>query len=287
LPAGGGRVLLSLPSTDEKVSRNSFEYQSHSKHHVDSLEDAFRSKYPSAYSGPATPLSALWRRQNYDFVGTIYPPPEMSNNEEDFNHTSTQMNKEKKHLRFRPVDKRVNNTTVRLSPVSHGVTEKQNVKSPDVSVDGDKDKVLTLYRKSGNNSPGGEVSQLSSKILLSEGRVLLNPVIANLHASDLNKDRNSGESRNSHEEEHDKAIIPSIPRIINNSPLRDDTDLQSNNNHLTMMIPASTIQWGFEWLDDSSPDNSDLVMQHLLKTLNISTMDHHQDTDKGHDNVDI
>jgi hypothetical protein len=40
---------------------------------------------------------------------------------------------------------------------------------------------------------------------------------------------------------------------------------------LTMMIPASSIQWGFEWLDDSSPDNSAVVMKHLLKNFNLTT----------------
>jgi hypothetical protein len=141
LPAGGGRVLLSLPSTDEKILKDSFEYQSHSKHHVDSIE----SKYPSAYSRPAASLSALWRKQNYDFVGTIYPPPRISDSEQDLNQTSAKISKEKKHLRFRSMEERLNNTAVRLSPISRGTKEKHSVESHAVSMDIDKDKVVILY----------------------------------------------------------------------------------------------------------------------------------------------
>ena len=282
LPSGGGRVLLSLPSFDDETSDESYDYNHHSEARPNSL-----GKYARTISRPGVSLSSLWRKQNYDFIGTIYPPRSVENEQNTSSENSTKINKMKKHLRYRSTDENVNVTKSRLVGENSGT-----VRNSDNGYESthSTDKVVAVYRSEPKATFGHdhESSQISSKVLLSEGRVLLNPLLANLHKADLDKSSRSGSRV--HEAGNDRAIIPSVTSLYSNSAFAgdmSDNSLSDDNKVLTMMIPASTIQWGFEWLDDSSPDNSDIVMQHLLKTFNASGFDHDYDSETGTGSLDM
>jgi hypothetical protein len=279
-PAGHGRVLLSLPSNnDDDDSENSYTFPNHA-HHIPPPESAVKDKkfeyvikspttrLPSTYSKPRATLSSLWHRQNYEFIGSIYPTSRNSKGAHDANKTYTDMaNGGRKYLRFRPA-RGIENVTSSETTTSNERSDR------DSNVLHASEKSVTLYsepKKVAESTGSSETaSPLASKVLLSEGRVLLNPLLADLR--NVHNDKESTVNR-SPDYETDRAIIPSPPNSFGHSMSADDKGRNDNgaSNLLTMMIPASSIQWGFEWLDDSSPDNSALVMNHLLKNFNLST----------------
>mmetsp|Transcript_2842 Transcript_2842/g.5141 ORF Transcript_2842/g.5141 Transcript_2842/m.5141 type:complete len:691 (-) Transcript_2842:236-2308(-) len=280
-PVGHGRVLLSLPSNDDDDDVDtSYKYPNQARH-IPSPDSSVKDKkydyvikspttrLPSTYTKTPATLSSLWHRQNYEFIGNIYPADD-SKHIRDTNKTYTGMNNEgRKYLRFRSARGIENGTSSEAKTTAKESTER-DANSLHAS-----DKSVTLYtepKKSGEFSSGGssETSPLASKVLLSEGRVLLNPLLADLRNVHNNKESSADRSS---DYETDRAIIPSLPNRFGHSISPGDKghDNSGASNLLTMMIPASSIQWGFEWLDDSSPDNSAVVMNHLLKNFNLST----------------
>jgi regulator of replication initiation timing len=272
--SAGGRVLLSLSSvsehdTEEEPSQVGQYFSSHSPQQLSSPDrvsstsdknyviNRRNASFSSSYGSSRGNLAVLWRQQNYHSIGTFFPREMISDKE---SNRSSAMMKNKKYLRFR------NKNAIGDMP------------NEDDAID----KSLTLYYESSSDSDnGGDPSRRNSpppatsnsKILLSEGRVLLSPLLANLHTAGAE----SGHSENRVADyETDRAIIPSVPGDARQPSFRHGTSKHSSNdtnNLLTMLIPASSIQWGFEWADDTSPDNSDTVMRHLLENFNISSSD--------------
>jgi hypothetical protein len=288
-PVSHGRVLLSLPTNDdddddgvsESSGQNTLDYTSHAQRFPSDSSSAkdknfdyaikpTNSRLPSTFSRPSTSLSSLWRRQNYEFIGNIYPRPEAKIARDDLNSTSPDLSKQnRKYLRFRAQKGAENGTSSRFGSVPRKNTDSE------IDSSHSSDKSVTLYselKKSREyiSSEGVSDSPFASKVLLSEGRVLLNPLLADLRNAHSSK---HDSSQRSPDYDTDRAIIPSVPNMFSSPTSGDksDGDDSGGSKLLTMMIPASSIQWGFEWLDESSPDNSALVMNHLLKNFNLTT----------------
>lgn len=262
----GGRVLLSLSSDDfqanDEESSSSQNYPvpssqwSQPDNSVSALEKGkgnFANSNPRNSSYSSSAMASLWQPQNFEVLGTIYERGFVERNRSDYP-------KHKKYLRFR----------------NKNPSENAIANSYDIRYSPSTEKSVTLYRnheaKGSNEQEEDEGKSKSlasySKVLLSEGRVLLNPLLANLQSLGKTTER----SRQTSNYDTGKAIIPIAPGSFGNTQ-SDQNNIQHNGtNFLTMVIPASSIQWGLEWEDGSSPDNSDMVMRHLLKNLNMSSM---------------
>jgi hypothetical protein len=283
---GGGRVLMSLPASSDDHDDDKDEDEEGSSEGPSDVYRKYNNKivksqnshYAASTARSSATLSSLWRQQNYHFIGNIFPAPRVLDRGD--NHSTKQNNKNRKYLRFRTG----NGSDDNISPVG-----RSSVKEEDKQTDSSQaDKMsVTVYQQqaanstynghdssSGHHGHGSEedssASPLSSKVLLSEGRVLLNPLLADLRTGSSSKDSSSG--GRSSDYNTDRAIIPSVPEMFRHSTSDGSTSDDSGGSKLlTMMIPASSIQWGFEWGDETSPDNSDLVMKHLLKNFNLTT----------------
>jgi hypothetical protein len=205
------------------------------------------------------------------------------------------LNKSRKYLRFRTAGEggNENRSSADFAPVAEKFPENAAKHASDAYHA--TDKFVTVYQKesqlasddasSGSRGAHSDPSPLSSKVLLSEGRVLLNPLLADLRTGSHPK-RDTETDTDTDTEAHpsdvlsrrtDRAIIPSSSNMFSHEQAASGGDKHGGasgaSKLLTMMIPASSIQWGFEWRDETSPDNSEVVMKHLLKNFNLSTYD--------------
>ena len=317
-PVGGGRVLLSISppnedQDDESSHDSSYHFPSR-RHSSQSPPTTFdmginsRKVMINSQASASASLSSLWRQQNYNFIGTIYPPRD-GRAEMNTHENSTDIVANRKYLRFRSVT-----DAGRSANPNSSATSPLNTIVPAADKGGSSlqasDKSVTLYQKehakpdaagrhdaSSASSPSdgsshsheASASPLSSKILLSEGRVLLNPLLADMRTLDTSKSSSVSSQ-----------IIPAMSsRSDQSSPRGEDSSRaagkrdrgvgngEEGSKLLTMMIPATSIQWGFEWIDESSPDNSEMVMKHLLKNFNLTTYDHEEDVRAAHPSTSV
>jgi hypothetical protein len=248
---GGGRVLLSLPAfaDEENETTNSFASQ-------------------------LAPV--IWTHPSH--VTSIYPYPLAP-----ISLSSPRFDSQKKRRYLRSEE---NSTDASDPSDADGLTELTRVYTT---------KELALFYE--NTWPSSAASM--SKIYLTEGKVLLDPSL--VAAASLPSQPQSVDDASS----LSKAIIPSwhftSPRghsspeegastssSVPYTEIRPSAASSSPHQMLTMIVPATTVQWGgSSWIDGDSPHTSQNILQLLMRNMNLTAYATENGLFDEDNNVDI
>jgi hypothetical protein len=233
---GGGRVLLSLPTTGAEMDRQQ------------------QTPLPSssAYSHELAPV--IWNHPSH--VTSIFPYP--------LNPRATVALQNDSQRKRRYLRAEINSTEEEGKDVMAELTQVYSTKE------------LAFFYD--NTWPSSASSM--SKIYLTDGRALLDPSL--VAAALPPHPRGDADSASL-----SKAIIPSWQvtpssatttsssssrgsSFSNSSP--SPTSASSPNQLLTMIIPATTIQWGGSgWIDGDSPHASHNILDLLMRNMNLTS----------------
>jgi hypothetical protein len=273
----GGRVLLALPSDEEHASS-----LLHSEVPVQRIDN-------SKALGKWTPLQLIAPVHHWS--------SHSSSADQTFDATDTQ-----ERERAIPDE----NTSPQIWKYQHHITTIFPAEQDTIDIKNDSETETThkrYLRTSTSPSPQGSdrvsrdiamyydqssplFAAARSKVLITEGRVLLDPALA-ARAAVLQPASTTPST--------ERGIIPSSWRHLSPSSTTSSSSTPSAtagestlpaNQLLTMLVPASAVQWGgSSWVDGDSPDNSDVVMEHLLRNTNLTDVIRRQDD--GSDSIDL
>lgn len=277
----GGRVLLALPSDEEYAS--SLQQSDASVRRIDNSK-AIGKWRPLQLSAPVHHWSS---------------------------HPTQAFGEESSEREQVVVD---DNSSPQIWKSQHHITNIFPAEQDTIDIKNDSETAPKKYLRARSSSPASRASLSSditmyydqphplfasarSKVLITEGRVLLDPALA-ARAAVLQQPVTASTT--------ERGVIPSSWRHTAPPPPSSSASASSSssshssssssseegeatlpaNQLLTMLVPASAVQWGgAAWVDGDSPDNSDVVMEHLLRSMNLTDVIRRQND--GSDSVDL